>query len=140
MMLLYRELYLVGGDVVVKLKSFLVTLDSNGIILPAVPPVSNPHTTLAHLPPLRTKIPLLTSRQDLKAPDLRPGHLTDLFLFLKVEETKEVSYPAVWGDVRLPPDTAVGKVGLDGDNGQLIFIHRLKKRLSKRNNFHFFKD
>ena len=115
-----RELYLVGGDVVVELESFLVALHSNRIILPAVPPVSNPHTTLAHLPPLRTKIALLTSRQDLKAPDLRPGHFTDLFLFLKVEETKEVGYPAVWRDVRLPSDTAVGKVGLDGDNGSFF--------------------
>ena len=48
-----RELYLVGGDVVVELESFLVALHSNGIILPTVPPVSNPHTTLTHLPPLR---------------------------------------------------------------------------------------
>ena len=123
-----RELYLVGGDVVVELESFLVALHSNGIILPTVPPVSNPHTTLTHLPPLRTRDNCLLSTQDFKETDLCPGHFTDLFLFLKVKETKEVSYPAVWRDVRLPSDTAVGKIRLNGDNGQLIFIHRLEKR------------
>ena len=68
----------------------------------------------------------MRSGEDLKAPDLCPGHFTDLLLFLKVEETKEIRYPAVWRDVRLSSDTAVGQVGLDGYNGQLIFIHRLQ--------------
>ena len=62
----------------------------------------------------------------LNSPHLSPCHLTDLLLFLKMQESEQVSDAGVGGNVRLPALSPVSQIGLDGHDGQLILIHGLK--------------
>ena len=57
---------------------------------------------------------------------LSPCNLTDVLLFLEMQQPEEVSYPGVGGNVGFPALAAVSQTRLDGHDGQLILIHRLK--------------
>ena len=48
-----------------------------------------------------------------------------------MQEPEQVGDPGVGGDVGLPALTAVRQAGLDGHDGQLILIHRLKYNVSE---------
>ena len=48
--------HLICGDVVIILESFLITFHSNGVFLPAVPPIGYSHSALTHFTSLKENV------------------------------------------------------------------------------------
>ena len=106
---LFEMFHLICGDVVIILKSFLITFHSNGVFLPAVPPVGYSHSALTHFTSLKENVRIKFRVFLLNfVLYLSPGHVTDFLLLFKMQKSKQVCDSRFWRNIWLATKISIG--------------------------------